>query len=165
MNNYEEQYKTLINEICALSLISSPERFYESANFKIDDVDFTLQYQNREQCRAVLIYGDMGPLPERNRDQSLLALMDTNFHLFSGAHSPVFSFNAQTGRVLLMGSVALEMASAEGILLLMKSFAELAGQWRQHGFIAKAAGDTARSSAPVPPSGQRDVRPAQGRFQ
>lgn len=49
-----DPYHTLINEICALSLISTPERFYESANFKISEVDFTLQYQDRDEGRAVL---------------------------------------------------------------------------------------------------------------
>ncbi|CAM3057090.1 CesT family type III secretion system chaperone [Pseudomonas floridensis] len=163
MDNYVEQYKALINEICTLSLISSPERFYESANFKIDDVDFTLLHQDRDQGQAVLIYGDLGPLPERNRDRSLQALMDINFHMFSGAHSPAFSFNAQTGRVLLMGSVALQMANAEGVLLLMKSFAELAKEWREHGFADKAS--VTPGSMPVAPSGQREVLSARGRFQ
>lgn len=80
-----------------------------------------------------------GALPARGRDSALLALMDINFHMFAGAHSPAFSFNAQTGRVLLMGSVALERASAEGVLLLMKSFADLAKEWREHGFMGQAA--------------------------
>lgn len=125
----KDQYQKLINEICALSLISKPERFYESANFNISEVDFTLQFRDRDEGSAVLIYGDMGALPSRGRDSALLALMDINFHMFSGAHSPAFSWNAQTGRVLLMGSVGTERASAEGVLLLMKSFAD----WRKSG--------------------------------
>lgn len=165
MDNYAAQYTSLIDEICTLSLIASPERFYESANFTLDGVDFTLQYQDRDQGRAVLIYGDMGPLPERNRDQALLSLMDINFHLFSGAHSPAFSWNSQTARVLLMGSVALQMANAEGVLLLMRSFANLAREWREHGFVGKAVGDEARGGASVPPSERREVRSAQGRVQ
>ncbi|MFH7445214.1 type III chaperone ShcM, partial [Pseudomonas syringae pv. tagetis] len=79
------------------------ERFYVSANFKISVVDFTLQYLDRDDGSAVLIYGDMGTLPTRKRDAALLALIDINFHMFSGAHSTVFSWNAQTGRVLLIG--------------------------------------------------------------
>lgn len=47
--NKNDEYQTLINEICTLSLISEPERFYESANFKISDVDFTLHYQDRDE--------------------------------------------------------------------------------------------------------------------
>ncbi|MCD5993893.1 CesT family type III secretion system chaperone [Pseudomonas sp. CDFA 602] len=167
MDNHLEQYKALINEICALSLISSPERFYESASFRISDIDFTLQYQDRDQGRAVLVYGDMGGLPERNRDQALLALMDINFHLFAGAHSPAFSWNAQTGRVLLMGSVGLERATAEGVLLLMRSFANLAKEWRDHGFVGstKAGGANASNGVPAPRAGQRETLAASGRFQ
>ncbi|RMO07127.1 Type III chaperone ShcM [Pseudomonas coronafaciens pv. zizaniae] len=162
-----DQYHTLINEICALSLISNPERFYESANFKISDVDFTLQYQDRDEGSAVLIYGDMGGLPSRNRDTVLLALMDINFHMFSGAHSPVFSFNAQTGRVLLMGSVGIERSSAEGVLLLMRSFAELAKEWREHGFMAQGQTDAASAPAALPVSSatKRESASALGRFQ
>ncbi|EPN33788.1 CesT family type III secretion system chaperone [Pseudomonas syringae] len=160
-----DQYHTLINEICALSLISTPERFYESANFKISEVDFTLQFQDRDEGRAVLIYGDMGALPARGRDSALLALMDINFHMFAGAHSPAFSFNAQTGRVLLMGSVALERASAEGVLLLMKSFADLAKEWREHGFMGQAATTSAPAAQPVAPAAKRESLSAPGRFQ
>ncbi|MCF5467681.1 CesT family type III secretion system chaperone [Pseudomonas syringae] len=160
-----DQYHTLINEICALSLISAPERFYESANFKISDVDFTLQYQDRDEGRAVLIYGDMGALPARNRDTALLALMDINFHMFSGAHSPVFSWNAQTGRVLLMGSVSLERASAEGVLLLMRSFADLAKEWREHGFMGQANAASAPANVSAPSVAQRESTATSGRFQ
>ncbi|PPS34769.1 type III chaperone ShcM [Pseudomonas amygdali pv. morsprunorum] len=164
MNN-SDSYHTLINEICALSLISTPERFYESANFKISELDFTLQYQDRDEGRAVLIYGDMGALPTRNRDAALLALMDINFHMFSGAHSPVFSWNAQTSRVLLMGSVSLERASAEGVLLLMKSFADLANEWREHGFIGRVKTAGAPVEQPVATAAKRESLSASGRFQ
>ncbi|KPY28556.1 ShcM [Pseudomonas syringae pv. philadelphi] len=160
-----DQYHTLINEICALSLISTPERFYESANFKISEVDFTLQFQDRDEGRAVLIYGDMGALPARGRESALLALMDINFHMFAGAHSPAFSFNAQTGRVLLMGSVALERASAEGVLLLMKSFSDLAKEWREHGFMGQATTVGASTDQPVAPAAKRESLSAPGRFQ
>ncbi|KPX46162.1 ShcM [Pseudomonas syringae pv. helianthi] len=164
MNN-NDPYHTLINEICALSLISTPERFYESANFKISEVDFTLQYLDRDEGRAVLIYGDMGTLPTRNRDAALLALMDINFHMFSGAHSPVFSWNAQTGRVLLMGSVGLERASAEGVLLLMKSFAELAKEWRDHAFMGPSATTASATDKSVAPVLKRESLAVPGRFQ
>ncbi|KPY22560.1 Type III chaperone protein ShcM [Pseudomonas savastanoi pv. glycinea] len=160
-----DPYHTLINEICALSLISTPERFYESANFKISEVDFTLQYQDRDEGRAVLIYGDMGALPTRNRDAALLALMDINFHMFSGVHSPVFSWNAQTSRVLLMGSVSLERASAEGVLLLMKSFADLANEWREHGFIGQVKTAGAPAEQPVATAAKRESLSASGKFQ
>ncbi|EGH27102.1 type III chaperone protein ShcM [Pseudomonas amygdali pv. mori str. 301020] len=168
-----DPYHTLINEICALSLISTPERFYESANFKISEVDFTLQYQyqyqyqyqDRDEGRAVLIYGDMGALPARNLDAALLALMDINFHMFSGAHSPVFSWNAQTSRVLLMGSVSLERASAEGVLLLMKSFADLANEWREHGVIGQVKTAGAPVEQPVATAAKRESLSASGRFQ
>ncbi|RMO89988.1 ShcM [Pseudomonas syringae pv. philadelphi] len=160
-----DQYQKLINEICALSLISKPERFYESANFNISEVDFTLQFRDRDEGSAVLIYGDMGALPSRGRDSALLALMDINFHMFSGAHSPAFSWNAQTGRVLLMGSVGLERASAEGVLLLMKSFADLAKEWREHGFMGPAGTTSSSTAQPVTPTGKRDSLSAPGRFQ
>lgn len=164
MNN-NPQYLTLINDICALSLISTPERFYESATFKINQTDFTLQYQDRDQGRAVLVYGDIGALPDRGRDVALMTLMDINFHMFSGAHSPVFSWNAQTGRVLLMGSVALERATAEGVLLMMKSFAELAVEWRQNGFTSAAGAPEPFSSQQISAGLTREGLSEMERFQ
>ncbi|MBI6738805.1 CesT family type III secretion system chaperone [Pseudomonas syringae] len=163
--NKNDEYQALINEICTLSLISEPERFYESANFKISDVDFTLHYQDRDEGRAILIYGDMGALPARNRDSALLALMDINFHMFAGAHSPAFSWNAQTGRVLLMGSIGLERATAEGVLLLMKSFADLAREWREHGFMGPVGTASAPVNTPASKATMRDTPASSGRFQ
>ena len=141
-----DRYRLLIDEICILSLIPHSPDFHEAANFTVHKVDFSLQHRTLEQGGQVAIYADIGPLPSGNRDAVLLSLLEINFHLFHSGQSPVFSCNHETQRVLLMGSVELANATAPILLLTMKAFAQLAGEWRRSAFQQAAS---QASSTPV----------------
>jgi len=134
-----DRYRLLIDEICTLSLIPHSPDFHEAANFKVNQIDFSLQHRALEHGDQVAIYADMGQLPSGNRDAVLLSLLEINFHLFHSGQSPVFSCNHETQRVLLMGSVELAHATAPTLLLTMKAFAQLAGEWRKSAFQQAAS--------------------------
>lgn len=134
-----DRYRLIIDDICTLSLIPHSPVFHEAANFTVHNVDFTLQHRTLEQGDQVAIYADMGPLPSGNRDAVLLSLLEINFHLFHSSQSPMFSYNRETQRALLMGSVELTGATATGLLLTMRAFAQLAGEWRKSAFQQSAS--------------------------
>lgn len=146
-----DRYRLLIDEICILSLIPHSPGLHESTNFTVHDVDFSLQHRFREPVDQVAIYADMGPLPPGNREAVLLSLLEINFHLFHGGQSPVFSYNPETLRVLLMGSIELADATAPTVLLTMKAFAQLGTQWRISAFQQPASQGVASAVNRKPP--------------
>ncbi|EGH33564.1 effector locus protein, partial [Pseudomonas syringae pv. japonica str. M301072] len=58
-----------------------------------------------------------------------------------------------------------EGAPAEGVLLLMKSFADLAREWREHGFMGPVGTASASVSTPASKATMRDTPASSGRFQ
>ena len=143
----DNQYRTIIDKICQLSLIESPDRFYKTANFTVAGVDFTLLPQLEEHAEAILIYADMGDVPKAKRSAALLALLKMNFHLSSVVYRPAFCWNDISGHVLLTGSVDLRSTTAEGVLLIMKAFAELSSEWHAHAFVGDTNAAKPRSAA------------------
>jgi hypothetical protein len=132
-----ERYRLLIDEICTLSLIPNSPDFHENPNFMVHNVDFSLQHRAMGESEQVAIYADMGPLSSGNHDIVLLSLLEINFHLFHSGQSAVFSYNTETQRILLMGSVEMAKATAPTLLLMMKAFAKLASEWRRSAFQEK----------------------------
>lgn len=129
-----EHYRLLIDQFCEATSIPNSASLYESANFAVSGVDFSLIYRDLQPHGQVQFYADMGKLPEQRREAVLLTLLDINFHTFAGADSPVLAYNRETQRILLMGALPIESASPQHLLSMMSSWAQVAHTWRENFF-------------------------------
>lgn len=127
-------YCKLIDEICAEVNIPNPERLYQEANLKVDDVAFTLLYGSVADPNSMMLYCDFGELPEQGREAVLLRLMETNMHLF-GANSPCFTYNSESKHIVLAARLRLFAATGEDVLRTLRSLAAGALEWRQNHFL------------------------------
>lgn len=74
-------FRKLIDEICRLSKLPHPQALYHQAALNIDGVDISL-LEREGPIGELIIYCDLGALPTRQREETLLRLLEFNFHLF-----------------------------------------------------------------------------------
>lgn len=129
----------LVDELCRQAALPNPQALYERTALTIDGVHFSLVERAAEPYAEVLIYLDLGPLPEAQRAAVLLRLLEINFHLFVGAGSPSCAYNSESQRLLLCLSLLQQGASGAGLLQLLGQLAELARNWRKEHFLDGAA--------------------------
>lgn len=127
------QYRQLLNEISQLTLIPESVMSQELTNLAIQGVDFSL-YSIDGQPEQLMIHTDMGPLPDRRREEALLRLLDTNFFLFDAPRTLAFSRNAQNGRIILSVVQPLAGLSGKAVIEQLGVLAVRAQVWRQNFF-------------------------------
>lgn len=128
-------YCRLIDEVCRLSLLSTPHTLYEHAALRIDGVDISL-VERHEPVAEVAIHCDLGPLPDRQREAALHRLLEINFHLSVGAANSTCAVNPKTGHAILAAAISLHHARATQLLQLLGQLAGIAIAWRQSFFLA-----------------------------
>ncbi|GGM31204.1 CesT family type III secretion system chaperone [Pseudomonas asuensis] len=130
-----ESYQALINELCKLTIIPNPETLYEMASLRVREINFSLLYNESPAAGEVLIYCGFGPLPQQHRDAVMQRLLETNLHLFNGQNSPSFSYNPETGHVILVSVLLLDALDAQRLLDMLGYLAALAQKWRETYFL------------------------------
>jgi hypothetical protein len=130
-----EHYRLLVDQICALTLIPNPATLYAATNLAVRDIDFSLQYFEGAGKGTVSVLCDFGPLPARRREEVLIRLMETNFHMSDSPGAPMLSFNDQSQRVTLTCKMALDGLNAEFLVPLLGQFSGMVNTWRSDYFL------------------------------
>jgi hypothetical protein len=127
----QELYAKLIDEICEISKATPSAERHERCDLAVDGTIFTLMpSRDRSGVLASVAYlADIGPLPEENKAEAAIELLETNLFFF-GPDSPSFCCNPETGHVLLVGRMPLEALTAESALQFLSTVADLAFDWR-----------------------------------
>lgn len=123
-------YQKMIDEICALADIPLSQLMYQSADLKIDDIDFTVIEAGIGAEDGMALYCDFGPLPTVGRETALERLLQINL-VMHGINTPVFTLNQDNGHVLLARRIALTNMTALDVMNQLAEHAEHAKQWRQ----------------------------------
>jgi hypothetical protein len=129
-----ETYKRLIDEICQMAQIPNAQLMYQSADLRIDDVNFTLIEAGLGDEDGLALYCDFGPLPTHRREQVLERLMQLNLAMH-GINTPVFSLNQETGHVLLARRIVLRQITALEVMDMLAVHAAQAKQWAQTHYL------------------------------
>lgn len=164
-----EQYKILIDELCALTGLSLRPSLYERADLEVDKVFFSLaevkavkasragsdvksgkpQVNIADHAAAqgiIAVFCDFGPSPRSNREMVLQRLLELNLSL-QGDDLPVMSMNHENGHVVLCRRLPLIGLNALDLLNKMKDHAGQAKEWRHGGcFLEEPGKETARKS-------------------
>jgi hypothetical protein len=129
-------YRALIDAFCRAAGLGDAGELHRTGNLRLGDVDFTLLPVAHPQGDLVLVYADFGPVPAHAREQALQRLLELNLLLYGG-EGPGFSFNRESGHVLLMAQLRLGTASPEAVLGVVRSMALFAQRWRADHFLAE----------------------------
>lgn len=134
------RYYKLIDQLCERFNIPDPGTLYQSAQLRISGVDFTLYYGGGMVPDSVLMHCDFGELPQQNRVEILLRLLETNMYLFN-ANCPAFTYKAHQNHIILMCRFSLMSATLDSTLELLDFFSDLALRWRKDHFLFGERGD------------------------
>jgi hypothetical protein len=131
-----EKYKKLIDEICAIAKIPHSQAFYTTADFTVDEVNFTLVDASSEPEDALALYCDFGAPPAKNRVGVLERLLQINLVLH-GLNTPLFALNPETGHILLGRRIPIGQISALELMTLLTEYSAHAKEWRQTYYLEK----------------------------
>jgi hypothetical protein len=132
-----ENYRKLIDEICAISKIENPKLFYTTADLTIDGVNFTLIDGSTAQEEGLAMYCDFGALPVKNRAEVLERLLEINLTMH-GVNTPVFTVNFETRHVLLARRIPIGQISALDLINTLSEHAAHCKDWRKTYYLNEA---------------------------
>lgn len=146
------QYRRLLDEIHQLTHVPEALLSRELIHLSIRGVDFSIYPVGDQDQEHVVIHCDLGALPEKRREEALLRLLDTNFHLINSAKPITFCRNEQSGNLLLStAQPLLASLSGQSILDQMGSLVDYALVWRQTFFLDQKASTPQAPIANQPP--------------
>ncbi|HTD02793.1 CesT family type III secretion system chaperone [Undibacterium sp.] len=125
-----ENYRKLIDEVCAIAKIADPKLFYTTADLTVDGVNFTLIDGSTEQEEGLAMYCDFGALPAKNRADVLERLLEINLSMH-GVNTPVFTINFETRHVLLARRIPIGQISALDLMNTLSEHAAHSKEWRK----------------------------------
>jgi len=135
-----ERYRILIEQLCTEFRIPQPRVPYQAAVIPAYDTQFQLFHGGVLAPDSVLLYCDVGRLPQQAREAVLLRLLELNGDLFS-IHDAVFTCDVPSDTVALVCKLSLRQASLSSTLVLLGHFGELVQQWRRCHFLAPGEGE------------------------
>jgi hypothetical protein len=130
-----QRHHDLIEALCRLAGIADAAAVHRQGSLRVGDVEFTLLPVAQAGGEMLVAYCDFGPPPAREREKALQRLLELNLLLYGG-EGPAFSFNRESGHVLLMAQLRLEQATAEAVLTVLRSMTLFAQRWRGDHFLA-----------------------------
>lgn len=140
-----ERYRILIEQLCTELHLPQPGALYQAAVISAFDTRFQLFHGGVLAPDSVLLYCDVGQLPQQSpdlqqsREAVLLRLLALNGDLFS-IHGAVFTCDQPSDTVALVGKLSLQRASLASTMALLAHFGELVQQWRRSYFLVPDEG-------------------------
>ncbi|AEK64132.1 CesT family type III secretion system chaperone [Collimonas fungivorans] len=132
-----ENYRKLIDEVCAIARIANPKLFYTTADLTVDGVNFTLIDGSTEQEEGLALYCDFGALPVKNRADVLERLLEINLTMH-GVNTPVFTINFETRHVLLAQRIPVGQISALDLMNTLSEYSAHSKAWRKTFYLHEA---------------------------
>lgn len=146
------QYRRLLEEIHQLTYIPKSLLSCNLIHLSVRGVDFSMYLVGGHDDEHVIISCDLGSLPKKRREEVLLRLLDTNFHLLNSAKPITFCRNEHSRNMML--SIAQRLSpnlSGQSTLDLMGSLVDYVLIWRQTYFLDQMPSNSQAYSAARPP--------------
>ncbi|OLU33692.1 hypothetical protein BVH03_04515 [Pseudomonas sp. PA15(2017)] len=158
-----KNYHQLIDAICELTMLPDPASLYEVANISVQNVNFSLLYKENPAYGDVQIYCGFGPLPKQQREPVLQRLLETNLYLSTGPGTPTLAYNPETGQVVLVCSLPLDVLGAQQLLDMLGYLAHMAKQWQSNYFLGNEGAQAQGQNNQLAPTTQRNFNTADQR--
>lgn len=130
-----QNYRTLLQQICQLTLIPEMLLPEELTQLSIREVNFSLYAIGEQKQEYLIIHADMGPLPSKRREEVILRLMDVNFFLFEAPRTSTFSRSAETGHMMMSHAQPLAGLTGQMVLNQLDAMATQILDWRVDYFL------------------------------
>lgn len=143
----QKDFERLIQDFCRLCSIADTERVAKGAAVEVDDVAFSIVYDESSAPDRLHLFCDYGEVPKGQEEATYRALLETNLVVY-GSDTAVFSLSPETGRVVCATRFALQNFRAEELRGVMTYMSQSAKEWRQNDFgPLKPAGASASRTA------------------
>ncbi|OGB25920.1 MAG: hypothetical protein A3I66_12130 [Burkholderiales bacterium RIFCSPLOWO2_02_FULL_57_36] len=133
-----QDFKKLMANVCSLINLDPASAVIEGAPFYVNDVMFTLIFDEAVDARRIFLFARFGDLPPVNGGAVLAALLRNN-HLGFLGDGPGFSISPTTGKVTYCRHLFLEKTDARQFADLLVYLAGKANEWRETFFLETAA--------------------------
>jgi len=120
----------------------------QKLSIDVDGVSMLLLGLSGEQEGHAMLCADCGEVPPEREAEVLRSVLDTSMPLYRDCGA-TFCTNPLTGRLLLLGRVALASATAPAVLDMARQFAQGVKRFNQDHFVS--------DSASLPGEGMNDM--------
>ena len=142
-----EKYERIIEDLCARNKVPVDPNTYLKLDVAVDGTLFSLipaSGVSGEDIDAIGYIGDMGPLPEEDREDVALHLLETNLFAM-GRDTPVFALNPESGHALITGTIPVAPVingieipvTGDIVLKVLAAMAAVASEWRASHFMGE----------------------------
>lgn len=111
----------------------------DSLALVIDGVGMLLTYRAEVSDSCAFVFTDFGSVAPEAELAALRRLLEINFLMYRGG-APAFTRDPDSGHILLLCEVPLEIATADSVLVYLRQLAAHAQQWRQGHYLDPHAG-------------------------
>lgn len=153
-------YFQLLDEIHQLTLIPKSLLCPELTQLSVRSVRFSMYTVVDQDQDYLVIHCELGALPTEQREQVLIRLLETNFHLVNSAKPVTFCHNENTGHIMLSMAQPLSRLTAQGVLDQLGALADYALVWRENYFLGTSYIDQLTGARPVRQSSSETPRGA-----
>lgn len=146
-----DAYTALIEDTCRQLGIDDPKPLVESGVFVVDGVDVYMDYRDAGFEASVVIYSELGAVPEDAPAEILRNLLEANL-LWAGTGGATIGLHPDTRAAVIAYSMPFEGLTGTGVAAALAQFTRVAAFWRE-AIADGCAGTAAAGSGPVSPAG------------
>lgn len=134
-----EKFNALIEAFAKHVGLPDDSGFTETLTMSVDDVAVGIQYVFDSSEESIVLYCDLGPIPEQKERDIYRNLLEGNY-FWTGTGGATLSINSDTGHALAAHAMPLEELDGEGLAVAIDAFADVGEFWTR--FITSSELDT-----------------------
>ena len=149
-----EAYRQLIDQFCRAENVPRPDKLDGLMSLVVNDVLFFLSPVDDGDGVRLLLTVHYGEMPAQAPALAYRRLLEANVQAFDSLQ-PKFGMDAETGSVVVSGTLPLKAMTAESLKELINEQAMYASDWRRTTFLTPE--DTAAQKAPASAQASSDT--------
>lgn len=130
----KQHYQELIHALCALCEVQGAQGIVEGGPLAVNDVVFSLAYNEEVDANALLVYCDFGAVEAGREAEAYRALLETNLLMYA-ANGPMYTLSPATGRVVFTNHYPLAGMEPKTLRSILAHLAAKAMDWRKDQFL------------------------------
>lgn len=130
----KQHYEELIHALCALCEVQGAQGILEGGPLALNDVVFSLAYNEKIDANALLVYCDFGAVEAGREAEAYRALLETNLLMYA-ANGPMYTLSPATGRVVFANHYPLAGMEPKMLRTILAHLAAKAMDWRKDQFL------------------------------
>ncbi|HVK54243.1 MAG TPA: CesT family type III secretion system chaperone [Burkholderiales bacterium] len=138
MSTSNEQFLALLDEFCRLCNVPDPAAVRETGAVLVDDIPFTLVYNEKLNVDEMYILCELGPLGKADEKECYQRMLHMNY-LMSYRADPIMALDPRTNAVMMISRLPFDGMTAELLRTAVGATAKVAHDWRDGKMFDEAA--------------------------